>query len=40
MLATFLCVSAILGQPQADKMPWVQVANNKKSFALEPSGKP
>src|SRR4051812_30541216 len=40
MLATLLCVSAILGQPQADEMPWVQVAKDKKTFALDPSGKP
>ena len=39
MLATLLCACTVLGQPQAE-MPWVVVAKDKKSFALEPSGKP
>ena len=40
MLATILCVCAAVGQPQANEMPWVQVAKGKKSFVLQPSGKP
>ncbi len=40
MLATLLCVCAAFGHTQADEMPWVQVAKDKRSFALEPSGKP
>jgi hypothetical protein len=39
MLATLLCLSATLSYAQADEMPWVQVAKDKKSFVLEPSGK-
>lgn len=40
MLATILCLCATLGQPQADEMPWVVVARDKKSFALEPTLQP
>ncbi len=40
MLAILLCVCVSLGQPQADEMPSVVVAKDKKSFVLEPSGKP
>ena len=39
MLATLLCVCATLSHAQADEMPWVQVAKDKKSFVLAPSGK-
>jgi hypothetical protein len=40
MLATLLCFVATLSQVQADKMPWVAISKDKKSFVLEPSGKP
>ena len=40
MLSTLLCVCAAFSQTQADEMPWVQVAKDKKGFVLEPSGKP
>ena len=40
MLATLLCVCASFTPVQVDEMPWVQVSKDKKSFALEPSGKP
>jgi hypothetical protein len=40
MLATLLGVCASLCQAQADELPRVQVAKDKKSFTLEPSGKP
>jgi len=40
MLATLLCLCATVGQPQADEMPGVAVGKDKKSFILEPSGKP
>jgi hypothetical protein len=40
MLATLLCICANFGQPQANEMPWAIVAKDKKSFVLEPSGKP
>ena len=40
MLATLLCLCATFGHAQADDMPWVQVARDKKGFVLEPSGKP
>ena len=39
MLATLLCVCATFSNAQADEMPWVQVAKDKKTFALESSGK-
>jgi hypothetical protein len=40
MLATLLCLCATFSFAQADEMPWVQVAKDKKSFTLEPSSKP
>src|SRR5436190_11298687 len=40
MLATILCMCATLGQPQVNELPWVVVAKDKKSFALEPTGLP
>jgi hypothetical protein len=39
LLATLLCLCAI-GKAQADDMPFVQIARDKKSFLLAPSGKP
>ena len=39
MLATLLCLCATVGQTQANEMPWVHVAKDKKSFGLEPSSK-
>ncbi len=39
MLATLLCVCANFSQTQTDEMPWLQVAKDKKSFTLDPSGK-
>ena len=39
MLATLL-MCATFSHAKADEMPWVQVAKDKKSFILEPSGKP
>lgn len=40
MLATLLCCCAVVGQPQTDELHWIVVAKDKKSFVLEPSGKP
>ncbi len=40
MLATLLCLCVTFRDAQADEMPGVQVAKDKKSFALEQSGKP
>jgi hypothetical protein len=37
MLATLLCLCAPFSHAQADEIPWVQVAKDKKSFTLEPS---
>lgn len=39
MLVTLLCLCATLCHAQADDMPFVQVAKDKKSFTLDPSGK-
>ncbi len=39
MLATLLCVCANFSQAQTDEMPWLQVAKDKKSFTIDPSGK-
>jgi hypothetical protein len=39
MLAILLCVCATLSHTQADEMPWVQVAKDKKSFVVELTGK-
>jgi hypothetical protein len=39
MLATVLCLCATSGHAQADDMPFVQVAKDKKSFILDPSRK-
>jgi len=40
MLATLLCVGVTFSYTQADEMPWVAVAKDKKGFALEPSKRP
>jgi hypothetical protein len=39
MVVTLLCLCAALCHAQADDMPFVQVAKDKKSFTLDPSGK-
>ena len=38
MLATVLCLCATFCHAQADDMPFVQVAKDKKAFVLDPSG--
>ena len=40
MLAIVLGLCAVPGQPPTVEMPWVQVAKDQTSFALESSGKP
>src|SRR4051812_34353318 len=40
MLTTILCVCATFSPSRANEMPWAQVAKDKTSFVLEPSGEP
>jgi len=39
MFATLLCLCTTFSHAQADDMPFVQVAKDKNSFTLDPSGK-
>src|SRR6516162_9307743 len=39
-LLPLLILAATSAQPKDDALPWVEVAKDKKSFVLNPSGKP